>query len=77
MPQRRMFGSTLGLVGLGPMLMEEGDQVCIFRGARVPFIVRPTPKASAFELIGEAYLDGQMHGRLAKFHLPKEQIVLV
>ena len=57
--------------------MEEGDQVCIFRGARVPFIVRPTPKASAFELIGEAYLDGQMHGRLAKFHLPKEQIVLV
>lgn len=62
---------------MGPALMVEGDQVCILRGARVPFIVRPTPKVNVFELVGEAYLGVHMYGKLADSHQKTEQIVLV
>jgi hypothetical protein len=58
---RRPFISPRGFVGLAPAHAQEGDQVCIFLGAKFPYILRPTDKEK-YQFIGEAYVHGIMYG---------------
>lgn len=76
LPRRRLFSTTLGMVGLGPMSIMEGDHVCIFKGARVPLIVRQRPLRTSLEFIGEAYLGGHIYGELEENNYPVQHIVL-
>jgi hypothetical protein len=60
MIRKRLFVTEGGLIGSGPALLRSGDLCCILFGGRVPFILRPT--GSAYRLVGEAYINGVMHG---------------
>lgn len=66
------FGNTLGnatfcetrkgYLGLVPGDVQVGDNIVIFKGAVVPFILRGTDGPDNYTLIGEAYIHGIMHG---------------
>jgi hypothetical protein len=50
------------LLGLSPPLSEVGDLVCILHGSKTPIILRRSATAGRFHVIGQAYLEGWMHG---------------
>jgi hypothetical protein len=57
---RVMFATTTGYLGLVPHGTREGDVIMVIRGADVPYVLRP--QGEAYELIGEAYVQGIMDG---------------
>jgi hypothetical protein len=65
------------MLGLAPMLSQEGDHICILRGAKIPFILRTTGEQGRFRVVGEAYVDGFMHGQLEKLNFPVLEIALI
>ncbi|KAF4988142.1 hypothetical protein FDECE_15172 [Fusarium decemcellulare] len=63
-------------LGVVSRSVELGDVVCIFIGAQVPHMLRPTGKGT-YELMGECYLHGVMDGEvLAAGNMAAETIVL-
>jgi hypothetical protein len=58
--KRRFFITINGYIGLAPPEALVGDVVCIFLGARVPFILRS--RGEYFMLVGECYTQGVMLG---------------
>ncbi|KAI0002681.1 heterokaryon incompatibility protein-domain-containing protein [Xylariaceae sp. FL0662B] len=44
-----------------PKRAREGDVICLFDGGRVPYVLRPCDNGY-FELVGECYVHGLMHG---------------
>lgn len=72
---RRPFKSHLGHLGIGPDTTELGDIICIFHGARVPFLLR-RQRDGRFRLIGEAYVDGIMDGQVTETTHTTETFVL-
>jgi hypothetical protein len=74
-PGRMEFHTDTGYVGLGPKNMREGDEVCILQGGRVPCILRgvrdktreeESQSFDQWELVGECYVSGAMHGELVE-----------
>jgi hypothetical protein len=61
--ERRAFVTSEGRPGVGPAILREGDVVAIFCGTEVPLLLRPCD-GGAYELIGEAYVDGIMDGEV-------------
>jgi hypothetical protein len=60
---RRLFRTQNGFLGLGPMSAKVGDVVCIFKGGRVPYVIRKIPDGSSyFNFIGDCYVHAIMHG---------------
>ncbi|OCL09415.1 hypothetical protein AOQ84DRAFT_257225, partial [Glonium stellatum] len=62
---RKMFRSKSDLLGMGPKSTQEGDEVWVLLGAKVPFVLRPVNGGKAsrrYRLIGEAYVHGYMDG---------------
>ncbi|KAL8870566.1 MAG: hypothetical protein Q9174_003420 [Haloplaca sp. 1 TL-2023] len=37
-----VFRTSHGYLGRGPPLLQQGDQICVFMGGRVPFVIRKT-----------------------------------
>jgi len=58
---RVMISTTTGFLGLAPHGSEEGDMIFVVLGVHVPFVLRPLSDGT-FHLIGEAYMQGIMHG---------------
>ncbi|KAH8592030.1 heterokaryon incompatibility protein-domain-containing protein [Bisporella sp. PMI_857] len=58
---RRPFVSSKGYIGLGPADMQAKDIICLFLGAKFPYILR-SRKDGGFLFVGEAYCDGIMDG---------------
>jgi len=52
-------------LGLAPWMAREGDLVAIFFGGNVPYVLRPLPNGR-FQLVGEAYVYGVMHGECSR-----------
>jgi len=77
--KRRLFRTDTGLLGLGPIDMEVGDGVWILAGGGTPFVLRGASRDATYQLLGEAYVHGIMHGEavegLTVDHL--EEILLV
>lgn len=48
-------------LGLAPPGVQEGDVICIFYGANVPYVVR-FGRSGVGKLIGDAYVNGIMYG---------------
>ena len=42
-------------MGIGPMIMRPGDEVCVLFGGRMPFILKPTAQGHHI-FIGQTYL---------------------
>lgn len=59
---RRFVITKSGHFGLAPPAAEVGDKIALIQGADVPFVIRKTQ--NAFELVGEAYIDGMMDGKV-------------
>jgi hypothetical protein len=75
MENKRPFMTRLGYVGLGPLFAKPGDRVVVFKGAAIPFLVRPVEeRGNCF--LGEAYCDGIMDGEIVG-QREEETIVLV
>ncbi|ERF70936.1 hypothetical protein EPUS_06721 [Endocarpon pusillum Z07020] len=75
----RRFGTTSKrYMGLFPAGTKVGDQICVFLGGHIPFVVRPSETSGAFQLIGECYVHGIMDGEVMKMtDLKREEIQLV
>ncbi|KAF7512731.1 hypothetical protein GJ744_000298 [Endocarpon pusillum] len=75
----RRFGTTSKqYMGLFPAGTKVGDQICVFLGGHIPFVVRPSETSGAFQLIGECYVHGIMDGEVMKMtDLEREEIQLV
>jgi hypothetical protein len=59
--QGRQFGRTsLGFIGLVPVAAKVGDQVGLFAGCRVPYVLRRS--GQGYGIVGDAYLHGVMNG---------------
>lgn len=61
---RRIFRTENGWLGLGPVSLEIGDSVWILAAARTPFALQKLSDGTpdAYELVGEVYVHGAMHG---------------
>lgn len=67
MKARCVFMTSTGVIGIGPkdlragiFTVRPGDLICVLYGGEVPFVLRPFELW--FELIGECYVSGIMHG---------------
>ncbi|KAM5345486.1 hypothetical protein ACJ41O_011348 [Fusarium nematophilum] len=66
MTGKKPYLTRTGYVGMCPEQTVEGDVVVILRGARIPYILRPSnvTKSDEFSFVGEAYCDGVMDGEI-------------
>lgn len=69
---RRLLLTNGQYLGIGPRSTAVGDQIWIFPGASVPFVLRPR-SSGRFRLVGEAYVHGIMYGEAAPSLLEKYQ----
>jgi hypothetical protein len=58
---RKFFITAKGRMGIGPGLIEPGDQICILFGGGMPFALRPTA-LGRYLFLGDCYVDGLMKG---------------
>lgn len=64
-PERVLFATKRGYIGLAPPETLEDDLICIIFGTATPFILRKSLGADekeAYTLIGECYIHGLMNG---------------
>src|SRR3569833_180010 len=67
LPDRRLYSTSRGYLGLGPSTTAVGDEVWVLKGGRVPFVLRRVgdpADASELRLVGETYLPGFMDGEM-------------
>jgi hypothetical protein len=60
MRARKIFTTEQGYLGLGPQSLQRGDQVVMFDGADVPFVLRK--HGDDWKILGQCYLHGWMDG---------------
>jgi hypothetical protein len=76
---RRFYVTSKGYFGLGPPVTAVGDVVCIFSGAKTPFLLRP--EGRSFKIVAETYVQGLMSGEVAlqirSWYLDVEMIPLI
>ena len=74
----RLFRTESGLVGKGPQTVVAGDEVWVFPGGSVPFLLRCLRRGK-YSLVGHAYVHGIMHGELVDElkTKPPEDIILL
>ncbi|RSM15844.1 hypothetical protein CDV31_004786 [Fusarium ambrosium] len=58
---RTLFKTTKDMLGLGYNMVRPGDLVTLLWGVMVPIILRPRD-GGGFTYVGDAYVDGIMHG---------------
>lgn len=68
-PNHAFFITTNGYMGVGPPDAQPGDQVWIFEGDRLPFVIRnlvgsEMNEKTKFSLIGDTYVHGIMNGEV-------------
>ena len=61
MISRKAVMTEKGFVGMVAGIAQAGDRVALFKGGKLPFIIRPNG-ASGWEIIGDCYIHGIMHG---------------
>jgi hypothetical protein len=59
---RHFFVSENGKFGWVPLRTEVSDQVCVFRGMRIPVIMRP--RGDRWGFIGACYVQGSLDGEI-------------
>jgi hypothetical protein len=75
---RYFFTTIEGTMGLCPLSTKPGDEVWIFNGGRVPFMVRPFggDGEGCYRFIGDCYLDGVMFTNSAEDLIYQRKIVI-
>ena len=66
-PDRRLYITSKGYIGLGPLSTQVGDEVWVICDAKIPLVLHPQPENSKqCRLVGETYLHGFMNGEALK-----------
>lgn len=65
---RTLFKTNKSLLGMGHVAIRAGDVVTLLAGVQSPIILRPQPVGGGggFTFVGDAYVDGIMHGEFMK-----------
>ena len=72
----RRFGTTFKrYMGLLPRGADVGDQICVFIGGHIPFVVRPQERNGLYQLIGECYVHGIMNNQVTQMENLKTQSI--
>jgi hypothetical protein len=72
-----LCATTTGYIGLCPHGTRDGDLIFFTMGADVPYVLRPLEDHNAYELIGEAYVQGAMHGEVVQMdNIPVQDIMV-
>jgi hypothetical protein len=58
---RTFFCTEQGHIGLGPWIMEIGDECWLPLGSTVPFVLRPVAERR-YKVLGQAYVNRIMEG---------------
>lgn len=66
--RRRVFATDNGYLGLGPDSIRDGDIVAVLYGQITPLVLRPTANG-CYTLLGDAHVDGIMHGEIMETSL--------
>jgi hypothetical protein len=61
-PNRLLFTTSNGYMGLGPKMAQVGDLVYLFLGGELPYVLRRHEDTDTFQFIGECYVHGLMNG---------------
>ncbi|KAB8207040.1 heterokaryon incompatibility protein-domain-containing protein [Aspergillus parasiticus] len=70
--------TVMGKLGIVPAKTRVGDKIAVFRSGRVPFILREKEMLrDHYEVIGECYIDGMMHGEYIEQSAQYQDINLV
>lgn len=78
MASQDMFLTRNGLIGIGHVDVRVGDEVWIFKGGNVPFIIRPRASGGeegSYSFLGHCYVEGIMTGEVAKGCIPWVNLV--
>lgn len=62
-----IFSLENGMVGIAPWRARESDVVVLLQGGPTPFLLRTTDERgddTTFELVGECFVSGAMHGKV-------------
>ncbi|KAF2006554.1 hypothetical protein P154DRAFT_421812 [Amniculicola lignicola CBS 123094] len=73
--KRRLFKTRGHYLGTGPRSLRQDDEVWILHGGAVPYVLRPKANGK-YQLIGEAFVYGVMHGEVQGMSLPKLHITI-
>jgi len=57
---RRLIRTQNGYIGLAPRFVRQNDLIALMKGAKPPFILRPSGRS--WKLVGECYINGIMYG---------------
>jgi hypothetical protein len=61
-PNRLLFTTSNGYMGLGPKMAQVGDLVYVLLGGELPYVLRRQEDTDTFQFIGECYVHGLMNG---------------
>ena len=61
---QQMFVTDNDLLGCGHLDTQVGDEVWIFRGGNVPFVIRRQDEEDGYTFVGECYVQGLMMGEV-------------
>jgi hypothetical protein len=70
------FISESGYVGVCPLESQPGDAIVIFKGARVPYVIRRAGNGKKWTLVGESHVYGIMDGEFMATDTVAEDITL-
>lgn len=63
---RSLFVTDEGYIGRGPLNIEQGDEVVVLPGCRVPVVARRIEGSEEYEVVGVAFVYGLMDGEVVK-----------
>ena len=72
---RKLMRTLGGYLGLVPKSASIGDHIVLLKGGRVPYVLREAGR-NKFELIGECYVHGVMHGEAFDAERCKHMIII-
>jgi len=74
---RKFCTTEHGYMGWVPFNAKTGDQLCYFRGCKLPFVIRHCEDGHGYRLIGDSYLHGLMYDAPKSIFLRMEQTIIL
>ena len=74
---RKFVVTATGEIGWVPLEAQRGDVICVFKGARLPYVLRQNADEDTYTMIGHCFVHGIMFGEVTmNDELSLEDIVL-
>lgn len=74
---REFFASDRGNIGWAPPGAKVGDEICVFHGCKLPFIIRRAAQPDHYRFIGACYIQGFVDGEGLELPVETTTIKLV